>query len=252
MKGSSFHKPLEFKITVEGEKWRQEDSVKGSLTVINQGSEPVNLDKTSVVLARGDFKKVRAKSDAAFKVLDAKAAETGTELKPGSEHSFSWEFKTERNCPITDNTSSLFIVYGQGEAHEKSGQLQLNVLPAEIIDEFIDVFVVNHRFVRKAHKYGKEGVDVKMAPPTARGFSSLEQLLLSFKFEEDQLRVRYTFSLKKIEAKAASVDVSKLKKEVEQLFTPKLIKLSNGHINFEAVDPSIKEALDLVESKVSF
>ena len=144
------------------------------------------------------------------------------------------------------------MVYGRGEELEKLGQLQLTVRPDQVIQDFLDTVITGFRFVIKTQKSNKAGLDVKMAPPDSKAFSSLEYLVMGFKFAGDELMVKYTFNLKKMEATAASVDVKKLKKSVQQSFRPDQYRIPSGRFNHEHVESSVREALSQVESKVLF
>ena len=48
MRGTNFQAPLELKIEIEGEKWRQKDGLKGTLFLKNHGQETLSLDSYGV------------------------------------------------------------------------------------------------------------------------------------------------------------------------------------------------------------
>jgi hypothetical protein len=252
MKGTSFQKPLEFNLQVEGESWHQGDPIAGVLTIKNHGGDPIALDDVGVRLAHGHLKKVRMKSSDAFKVLDSSLIEGSEKIAPQKDFVFGWRFETDRNFPVTDSLGSIFLLYGQGEATEKLAQLQLPIHPYWVIEEFLKVFQVGFRFVLMASKSGKGSVELKLVPPTAKTFATLDYLTLSLSFEEETLRVRYSFHVKKIEATAASVDTKKLKKESEWTFSREQYLTASGRFNHESVESAIREALALVEAKVVF
>lgn len=252
MKGTFFQKPLEFNLRIEGETWNQADAISGELIAKNHGAEPVALETLGVGLAHGELKKVRLKSPEAFDVLASQKFEGGQMLEPGKEARLSWKFETDRNCPISDSTKSLFIVYGQGDATEKLGQLQLTIRPYWIIQEFLSTVTTQFRFVVKTLKWSKGRVEAKLAPPDSKAFAMLEHLTLSFRFEEETLDVKYVFQVKKLEATAANVDVKKDKREVEQSFAKHEYLTPSGRIGFERLEAAIREALQVVEAKVTF
>jgi hypothetical protein len=64
--------------------------------------------------------------------------------------------------------------------------------------------------------------------------------------------VHYSFQVKKLEATAASFEVSKLKKEQEQVFAPSDYRTPSGRPNHERIAAAIREALSAVESKITF
>src|SRR4051794_33986369 len=112
MKGISFQKPLEFNVKVDGESWNQGDPVLGELLVKNHGSDAQSLAEVFVQLAYGELKRVRVRDPDAFELLGSTKFDLNGSLSPLEEKSFRWKFQTERNCPITDASGSLFLVYG--------------------------------------------------------------------------------------------------------------------------------------------
>ena len=253
MKGTTFQKPLEFKLRADGETWRQGDAIAGVLDVKNHGVEEVSLADIHVHLALGELKKVRQKSSDAFKIFLSAAFDPKRKLESNKEESLPWTFALDRNCPITDNIGSLFLLYGRGETMETLGHLQLPIQVSPIIEEYLKTIEIDFRFVRKTQKTRKgAGVEVKLAPPSSRGFAMVEQLALSMYFEGEKFHVQYEFGVRKVSATAASVDVTKGTRETEQSFDQDEFLLPSGRINHERFVKAIREALDLVEAKVSF
>lgn len=253
MKGTFFQKPLELQLQIEGESWRQADSISGKLLARNHGGEPIELNGIQVRLARGALRKVRQKSVDAFDLIESIPMAASGTLPAGGSSTADWSFQLDRNAPVTDNLSSLFILYGRGDTLEALGQLQLHIGPIEIIDEFLKRLSIGFRFVVRSIKAGKAGVDVKLDPPDAKAFTTLEGLTLSFQLDDDEtLNVQYVFQVKKVEATAASFDVKKDKRQVEQTFRRDQYRVSSGRINHDALEESIREALSTVEAKVLF
>lgn len=236
MKGTLFQKPVEYRIEVDGESWRQGDAIAGTLTVVNRGTDVLSNEGIHVSLAYGKFKEVHAKAEDAFEVL---------ETKPFTGNEMSWVFQTERNCPITDKSASLFLLYGRGKSTPILGHLQLNIQPFQVIEDFLYRFKTDFRFVEKSKKAGRKGVDVKLVPPSGQSFASLDHVMMCFHFDKETMHVRYVFAVKKIEATASSFDMKKTKREVEQSFAPAQFR----HDDFEAAQ---KQALAEVEAKVLF
>ena len=252
MKGTIFQKPLEFQIRIDGETWNQGDRVSGELTIKNHGPEPVPLSAVKVLLAHGGLKKVHARAVGAFKVQSQTSITEPEKLAPTGETVFPWFFPLDRNSPVSDNSASLFLVYGQCDVLEKAGQLQLNVQPFAIIQEFLKTLEIDFRFVRKNQKALKAGLEVKLDPPDSRSFSSVDQLALNFRFEEETIHIHYVFHIRKVEPTATSAEVTKQTRELEQQLEKNHYTLPSGRPNHAAMASSIREALDLVESKVLF
>jgi hypothetical protein len=234
MKGTIFQKPLEFKISIEGETWKQGDSIQGTISVKNHGSGDLDFSQLQVHLAQGVIRKVHSKAPDAFKIIAS---------SPLTAEETPWSFQTDRNCPITDTTGSLYLLYGHGADTTQLGQLQLNFTPYWIIEEFLNVLKTDFRFVVKTQKFSKGKIETKLAPPTAKSFATLEYLFVNFHFEGDTLEVGYVFQTKKLEATAASIDTSKLKKETSQVFESHEYLTPSGRINHLTFETAISEAM---------
>jgi hypothetical protein len=250
VKATFFQKPLEFNLNIEGESWRQGDPISGSLLVKNHGSEEVDSSEIHVVLAHGAISKVRKKDASAFTPVAAQIMAQGSpgKIPPAGQASFSWKFETERNCTVTEKGSSLFILYGRSATPEVSksgdslGQIQLVIHPYFIIEEYLKSLRTQFHFVLKSLKSTKGWLECKIAPPSSRNFASVEQLLLSFRFEDDVLHVHYLFDVKKLEALAATTSLSNQKREFEQSFNS-MQYLRNGRFNFDLIEASIREVM---------
>ncbi|MCM2278930.1 MAG: hypothetical protein NDJ89_12715 [Oligoflexia bacterium] len=242
MRGVFFQKPREFVLEVEGESWRQGEQIRGTLTIRDHGaSAPA---PARVLLAEGALKKVRERSPEAFEVLASAVT------KPG-ETVFSWSFPLARDFPITENTSSPFLLYGTSEAPPELGQLQLNIRPHEVIEQFLDTLRVHFRFVQKSRRSSKGWVDVRLSPPDARNLGMLEYLVLGLRLDESEaLELRYQFQLKKIEATAAAFDVKKLRKIAESRIESHEYRLPSGRFQHERFEADIRKALDPIESRL--
>ena len=69
MRGSFFAKPLEIVLEIEGERWRQGESVRGRLTLRHRGSAAHPLAGLDVQLCRAQLSAVKKKADGAFKPI---------------------------------------------------------------------------------------------------------------------------------------------------------------------------------------
>ncbi|MBI3558664.1 MAG: hypothetical protein HY074_20545 [Deltaproteobacteria bacterium] len=250
MKGTIFQRPLEFNLQVEGETWSQGDAVKGTLVVKNHGPEAASLAQMGVHLAMGKQSKVRQRQAGAFKIQESVFMDAGGRVEPGSQASLDWKFQTDRNCPITDNLNSLFLLYGCGNTPEQLGALELNVHAYSLIQEYLKTLNIQFRFILKTTKASQGRVEAKFTPPSSQGFASIDHVLVYFRFEGEELHVSYVFQVKKLEVTAASFGVDKKKKEFTQQLAPALYLTSSGRVNHEGLEASIKEALSSVENKM--
>lgn len=239
MKGTFFRNGIEYRIVTDGESWSQGDRVSGYLEVkTSVGTSPA---PARVALVHGVLKKVRTKAGDAFEWLQEKTI----------DGSGKWEFRTGRNSPITDATSSLFLLYGGTEPVGEGsslGQLQLSLKPDPVIQVFLDVLQARFRFVLKALKATKDGMQAKLTPPSAQSLSMIEQVLLSFVFDSDAvdaaLNIGYEFYVKSYDASAGSVDLKKKKKKREVSFAASQYRTSSNRIDDERFEMEIKAAID--------
>ncbi|MCM2324321.1 MAG: hypothetical protein NDJ90_13775 [Oligoflexia bacterium] len=253
MKGTFFQKPLELSLKVEGESWRQGDEIRGALEIRNHGGAPVSVSSARVLLTVGELKKVRQRAPGAFQTFTAVPAFAEASIEAGKSANLPWSIRTDRNCAITDATASPFLLYGLGEELEKLGQLQVPMHPHSVIEEFLARLEIAFRFVQKSRKTRKDGLEVKLAPPDSKGFSTLELLTLTFRFDADEaLELRYQFQIRKIEATASAFDIKKDSKGTEQRLPRAEYLLPSGRIRHEAMETAIRQALELVEAKIIY
>ncbi|MBI3544422.1 MAG: hypothetical protein HY075_14215 [Deltaproteobacteria bacterium] len=252
MKGTIFQRPLEFRVEINGESWHQGDTVSGTLTVRNHGNETANLADVRVYLAHAALAKVHKKDPAAYKMIGNVAFDAAATVPAAGEATLDWSFATDRNCPITDGRASLFLVYGKGDAQPLLGQLELPIHPYPLIGEFLKAFQIQNRFVLKAQRASKGRVELKLNPPDSKAFSTLDHVLVSFKFDGDALEVDYYFEVKNLETENASIDIKKKARELSQRFEKTQYTTSSGRVNHAHIEAAIKEALGAVEGKLMF
>jgi len=241
MKGTFFQKGCEYRLQTEGETWVQGETIGGHL-IVRAHAPATAPEKARVVLAHGGLKAVHAKSPDAFDVV-AEAEVGGPGLV--SESGAPWSVATGSNAPITDSTSSLFLLYGPADGGlETLGRLQVTLKPNPVIAKFLDVLQTRFRFVLKANRSEKKGMQSKLVPPDSQALSFVEQLVLRFAFEGETLGVTYEFTTHSFEASASSVNAKKAKKIREIDFTPTDYKLSSGRLNDDLFENHIRGALD--------
>ena len=133
MKGTFFQKPLELLLHVDGESWKQGDTITGNLNVKNHNSESVSLKDFGVTLVFGASKKIKAKDPNAFEFQGEKLFEGSAEVAGGSETELAFSFILEKNAPISEKSQGLFMLCGYKDKPFEGGMLELNVLPIETI-----------------------------------------------------------------------------------------------------------------------
>jgi len=238
MKGTFFQKPLEYKLYVEGESWNQGDRITGTLTIKNHQGDLPSPSEASLYLGLGQSKKVKAKADHAFTDLIPIALKNS---ENGSRGELTWETQLKPNCSITHTGSSLYFLYGKGEDPNQLGQLQANVIPRSIFLELIKIFEITFRFIVKFKKPKNDSVEVKLSPPDGKAYPSIEHLNLLIRMNEDNMEVKYIFSVKELDVSTSALIIKKVKKEFEQSFTPDQYQVAfNQRLNHDVILKSIE------------
>jgi len=245
LKGTSFQKPLEFRIQVDGESWTQGSVIEGTLEAHNHDTAPIGPEKFRLFVAHGDLKKVKAARVGGFDALVP--IDLSPEQGTGNGIRSRWKLQLEPNTPITDKSGSLFLLYGATEDPISLGHLQLMIEPRQIYQDYVDILKTDFRFSERYKKSKKEKVEVKMMPPEGgSAYATVEQLLVYFSLDGDRLHVQYQFSVKEIDAMESGVEIKKRKKTFEQTFGPSEYLLSNGRLKFDHIQAAIQKILEQV------
>ncbi len=244
MKGVFFQKESEWRLEAPGIEWQQGGVLSGSLEVVNKGREPV---AAKVILALANLKKVKQKEAKAFEVL-AEANLTDQNVAPGSAKTFNWTFELGKNIAISDKAQSLYLLCGEG-ALEEMGQLPVTVRPHPHLQVLYGLLETTFRFVLKGQKSSKGWVEAKLKPSTAKRFTSLDQLVLYSRFEDETLVLKYVFHLRQLSATASSLGVSKEKFEFEQRLEERTYLFPGGIVNHQPLEAAMEEAFAAVKER---
>ena len=249
MRGVFVKAPLEFKLEVQGDEWRQGESLNCNLCVKNRGDASCILRDFFLHLAKGDIKRVREKSSNAFEIIASAGTSPITQLQPAEEQTISCKFELDKNCLISDKKSSLFLLCGSGSINDIYGQLALNILPHSHIEALLTLLENSFSFSLKSQKTAKDWLEAKLKPPAGKNFPTLEQLVLYFHFSEAILQLKYSFHLKTLQATANSLEIGKSKRELVQELKESDYLFPTGQVNIEALEPVIAQALSAVKAR---
>jgi len=246
MKGVFIHNQLEYRVEVRADDFCQGDSLPCVVSVKNHGSSSQTLSKLRLDLALGDIIKVRDKKEAAFTILCSAECPAPNGIAAGECKSVEWTFKLDENCPISDKSQSLYLLYGSGDADGALGQLPISVRPQRYIQQILGIFESFFQFVLKGCKSADGWVKAKLKPSNARRLSYVEELVLGFRFEDQTLVLRYVFRVKRLQTSGLAVGVKKVKTTVEQRLEPGTYTLTAQHVDHEVIKTKIEEALSTV------
>ena len=214
MKATSFQNGVEYRVVVEGESWDQGSSLRGtsSATVAH------------TLLAYGTDKKVKAKSEDAFEILERAA---------GGD----WEFKLPLDAVVTDKSGSLYILFGAKDVPGTMGALRLNIQPHLHLRELVEVLTLQFRFILKSTASGKSGfTDFKLDPPDSRDWVQLDQLVLSLKRESDEIIAKFNFKRKEVNAtEKGALSTKKTSRPIDANWkVSEMVHAFNGRLNKDA------------------
>ena len=248
MRGVFIQKPLEFRLEVPLDAAIQGEKVPCTVTVTNHGSEPIPLSQISLTLALGALKKVKAKAEDAFEVLSEGNFDRSTTLAPGSQSTFVHDFALDRNAPISDRSQTPYLLDGNADQDALLGQQPLTVKMHPHYKAIFDTLETVFSFINKGESWKGGYTSVKYKAPDIRKLSLVEEMSVGVRFVDPSLEVIYTFKIKKFEAGAQSLNVTKGKAEVAQTWTHSEYLFGGGFIRQEFVDKKIEEALSVVST----
>jgi hypothetical protein len=246
MRSVFIQKPLEFRLEVPLETAVQGQPVPCTLTVKNHGAEPAPLPQFSLILGLGTLKKVKAKAEDAFEILDRAQLDRAQVVVPGGQIVSSWEFTLDRNAPISDKNQTPFLLYGNGESPADLGQIPLTVTMHPHARAVFDTCETVFSLINKGETWKDGYTIVKYKAPDLRKFSLVEEILIAVRSVEDALKVVYTFKVKKIDATATTLNFKKGKAEVTQTWMPQDYLFGGGFIRQEFVERMLDEAFSVV------
>lgn len=249
MKGTIFLKPLEYNVEAMGERWKQGDKIKGTLTLKNHSADKIDLPFLKIKLAEGNYKKIKAKDAKAWSTLTETTLSEAVTVGPSAEQNYTFEFTLPETSPVTDKNGSLYLAFFDKEDSQPAGHIELVIEPKQTILYVLEVFENFARFKVKEIKNGKKSVEVKLMPPASREASNIDSLILSLAESDKTLSMNYLFNLRGIDMSSGTMQTQKKTKEIEQKFTSKQYMMYDSP-NQDFILASIQTALNEVKPKL--
>ena len=246
MRSVSFQRPLEYQLVTETEEWTQGDFIRGTLRIANNGGESTPPQVAHVILAHALKKDLKA-GDANWQVFERVEMEVPA-LSAQEAHIGEWELHLPSESPITDKSGALHLVFGNDEALETGGRIDLQVTLHPILQSFLQTFTTQFKFLEKYQKSVEGWTEVKLVPPDSREYPQLDELLLQFRILQERLEIRYGFRVRSLKREGESMKVRRKKKEVEQALDSTEYLLPGGFPNRNLLRESIDAALEEVRS----
>lgn len=249
MKGTIFLKPLEFNIEALGERWRQGDKIKGSLKVKNHSAEKIELPKLVVALSEGNYKKIKAKDNKAWKNLSEENLASTVSLNGPDEKDYTFEFVLAQDCPITDKNGSLYLSFFDKEDTWPAGHIELVIEPKQVITQILEIFENFLRFKVAQIKSAKGVVEVKLTPPSSRELSTIDSLILCISEIDKNLTMNYLFNMRVLDMTGGSMQTQKKTKEIDQKYNSKQYLIYGESLNQDFILESINSVINEVKPK---
>lgn len=251
MRGTFFQKPFEYSFEIQGEKWKQGETIQGVCTLKNHGAEDISLDHYVLGIAFADHKKVKAKDTKAFQLISQKSIKGQTVKQAGIE-TIDFSLVLKENDPISENTKGMYFICGPSENIFEGGLLEIPVAPIQLISEFLEIFKRFYRFELKTLKNKKGFIEAKLLPPGSKDLGAVEQLMLLLKLEDEILKLNYQFKVKKLSYDAGDVKAASSKISIESQLNKDQYSSFGGALSQEGIQKSISEVLDQIKRKTTY
>lgn len=251
MRSVFFQRPLEYQIAASGEEWNQGDPLSGTMRVRNSGGEALPAQSVRILLVYAVKKELKDGKADPWQVLETLGFDL-PELATGTQHVTDWSLQLPSDCPVTDKSGTLFLLFGGIEALENGGRIDLQVRLHPMLQSFLQTFTTQFKFLEKYRKHVKGWTEVKLNPPDSQEYSSLDNLLCHLRIREEQLEVRYLFKVKVFSREDDFVKIRRKTRELEQSLTPEDYLQPGGFPNRNCFRERIDEALGTVRASVLF
>jgi hypothetical protein len=220
MRSVYFQQPLEHQIEVEGESWNQGEVVKGQLRIRNMSSKTVAVKTSQIILAHGLKKVFKEGTMVPWEVLEKQLVAQDIALQAGSELTFGWNFNLSTDCPITDKQGGLYLLFGGDEALTEGGRLNLQINLHPILQNYLQTFTTQFRFLEKYQKRKSELTEVKLIPPDSREYPNMDYVLCFLRIHDEQLEAHYRFKMSGLGRTGEKITVTKKNRVLEQSIPP--------------------------------
>lgn len=240
MKGVFVHEQVEFRVETAKDPVVQGDTLPCSFRIKNHSSVPKTISGLCCEIVYG---KVKAESNSG-EPLFAHSFSDDWQLGSGEDKTASFEVSLDRNFPITDKTNSPLFRFGAAGVRVTEIPLVVGCHPH--IEALLGILESSFQFVRKGEKWSKGWVEAKLKPSSSRRLSMVNELVLGFRFEGDDLAMRFKFNVKKFESAESAVKIGKGKTEVVSLLEASKYLQPGGFLDHAAVEAAIDAALSEV------
>ncbi len=252
MRSVYIQQPLEYQIDVEGESWNQGEVVKGQIRIRNMSSKTVAVKTSQIILAHGLKKAFKEGTMVPWEVLEKQVVAQDIALQAGSELTFGWNFNLSTDCPITDKQGGLYLLFGGDETLTEGGRLNLQINLHPILQNYLQTFTTQFRFLEKYQKRKSELTEVKLIPPDSREYPNMDYVLCFLRIHDEQLEAHYRFKMSGLGRTGEKMTVTKKNRELEQSIPQGKYLQPGGFPNRACFRENIDQALNIARPEVIF
>jgi hypothetical protein len=252
MRSVYIQQPLEYQIDVEGESWNQGEVVKGQIRIRNMSSKTVAVKTSQIILAHGLKKAFKEGTMVPWEVLEKQVVAQDIALQAGSDLTFGWNFNLSTDCPITDKQGGLYLLFGGDEALTEGGRLNLQINLHPILQNYLQTFTTQFRFLEKYQKRKSELTEVKLIPPDSREYPNMDYVLCFLRIHDEQLEAHYQFKMSGLGRTGEKMTVTKKNREIEQSIPQGKYLQPGGFPNRACFRENIDQALNIARPEVIF
>ena len=253
MRSTFFDRPLEYQLLTAKEEWLQGESIAGKLTIRNMNEEKVVTSTVDVLLAYGNFKKVKAGEEDCWEMLHRENILKDLSLDGNQQLSFNWRFNLPSDAPITDKSGSLFLLFGGEDVLDRGGRLDVPIKMMELLQSFLQTFSTQFQFVQRNSKFKDGWTEVQLDPPTgSREFPNLEHVMCYLRMVDENLELKYRCKIKTLKKEGESMKARGKYLEVSQTLTADDYLQTSGFPNRSRFREMIEIALSEAKPTVVF
>ncbi len=140
MRSTFFDRPLEYQLLTAKEEWLQGEPIEGKLSIRNMNADRVIANTVDVLLAYGNFRKIKAGEENCWDVLHRENIQQDLSLDGNQQLSYDWRFNLPSDAPITDKSGSLFLLFGGEDVLDRGGRLDVRIKMMELLQSFLQTF----------------------------------------------------------------------------------------------------------------
>jgi hypothetical protein len=252
MRSVYIQQPLEYQIDVEGESWNQGEVVKGQIRIRNMSSKTVAVKTSQIILAHGLKKAFKEGTMVPWEVLEKQVVAQDIALQAGSELTLGWNFNLSTDCPITDKQGGLYLLFGGDETLTEGGRLNLQINLHPILQNYLQTFTTQFRFLEKHQKRKSELTEVKLIPPDSREYPNMDYVLCFLRIHDEQLEAHYRFKMSGLGRTGEKMTITKKNREIEQSIPQGKYLQPGGFPNRACFRENIDQALNIARPEVIF